>query len=352
MRLLETILAHNSSVMFLAPHFYPMIALDQFVELYTKMVSFIRDDNLTTVFVLLSKFDVKMWLNTRPPLVKTTALLSIVMKAIISLGLQPNSEGLVVLEVLRTHMTSLLIFDINGCFSVALTEFLNGSTRASISVLCWADFLSVLNFDVDTGAQSESVILMDHVIEALHYMAIYFPNAVESLNNELETFHKNWAPYVKSLVKLLLHLFQYSIRYTLETRDKKDSAVLMELWDRLVSVYKPLIIPQSFGKIWTLLRIEEVSMLVQSFTDMIRFMIDLWIGEDNELVYCFLMNEVWSFYSQSVLPTIREEQSLEIFNAIFLTLPWIRYCPKLQDMESVMQVRLFHNGSMTVWSKN
>ena len=342
MPLLETILAHTSSVMFLAPHFSPMCTSnEEFVELYSKVVSFIPQSIDTVIFVLLSKFEISNWLNQQnpnKPLI--SSLLTQTMKAVGLIGREPNSEGFVILEVLRNHLNTLLRSDLDTNYWVVFTELLTLSSQANVSTLCWSDFLSVLDFKEEMNNDVTFCISMDRIKESLYYMACYFQNVCESLNHELETLYKIWEPYVKQLVILLKNLFYHSIMYSFRHRaGRTKETVLRELWENIVSVFKPWIIPKSSGKVWTLLRVESIILLVQTFTDTIRLVIDC-SSEDNEL-YCFILNDLLSFYGAEIARFVVEDQSIEIFHTSLSTLPWQSDCPSVQEMTYTIQVYIF-----------
>jgi len=349
MPLLDTILNHMTSVMFLAPHFSPVkCAPHHFVELYTKVISHISyNESVTVIFVLLSKFDIANWLNQQPTKPSVAILLGSIMRAVGLLGYEPDSEGLVILEVIRNHLGTLLRSDLNGHFPTVLAELLTLSSATSVSSLCWSDFLSTYRFEDDTKTVEESAISMDQIKEALYYMAGYFYNVSQSVNCELETLYKVWEPYVYSLSVLLRNLFARSITHSMRNRaGRARETVLRELWESLTSVFKSWIVPQSSGKIWTLLRVESVVTMMQVFTDMIRVIVELSCAKDgdesnNNDGYCFVLNDLMSFYASEIAPRVREDQSIEIVHSHFITLPWQHYCPSLQEMTYTIQVYIF-----------
>lgn len=349
MPLLDTILSHMTSVMFLAPHFSPVkCAPHHFVELYTKVISHIsQNEHVTVIFVLLSKFDITNWLNQQPAKPSVTALLGSIMRAIGLLGYEPNSEGLVILEVIRNHLSTLLRSNLNDHYPSVLAELLTLSSSTNVSPLCWSDFLATYGFTEDIRTAEECSISLDQIKEALYYMAGFFHNATQSVNCELETLYKLWEPYVYSLSVLLRNLFTRSITHSMLNRTgRPHDIVLREIWESLTSVFRSWIVPQSSGKIWTLLRVENVVVMVQAFTDMVRVVVELSCTKDGDdsntnNTYCFLLNDLMSFYASEIAPRVREDQSIEIFHSQLITLPWRHYCPSLQELNFTIQVGIF-----------
>lgn len=339
--LLETILSHTTSVMFLAPHFSPMCCThQQFVELYDRVVLSIPCKIDTVVFVLLSKFEVTNWLSKQPSQINVSNFLSRTIKAVELIGREPNTEGVVILEIIRNHLNTLLHSDLNTHYWLALTEMLSLSARGTVSVLCWSDFLSVLEFGEDLNPEKECRITIDRVKESLQYMGSYFRNVCESLDCELETLYKTWELYIEPLTILMKNLFSYAIAHSLYHRgDRPKEVAMREQWELIVSVFRPWIIPRLAGKVWTLLRVESVIEIVGTFASTIYMLVNSSFQDNNRhFAYCFVLNDVLAFYASEIASCVRENQSIEIFHTSLLTLPWQHLCPTLQEMAFVIQV--------------
>ena len=339
--LLETILSHTSSVMFLAPHFSPMCCThQQFVELYDRVVLSIPCDIDTVVFVLLSKFEVPNWLSQKPSQMNVSNFLSRTIKAVGLIGREPNTEGVVILEIIRNHLNTLLRSDLNTHYWLVLTELLSLSAGDTVSVLCWSDFLSILEFGEDLNPEKDCRVTIDRIKESLHYMASYFRNVCESLDCELETLYKIWEPYIEPFTILMKNLFSYTIAHSLYHRGERPKEVAVrEQWELVMSVFRPWIIPRLAGKVWTLLRVESVIEMVGTFASTIYMLVNSSFQDDNgNFAYCFVLNDLLAFYASEIAPGVREDQSVEIFHTSLLTLPWQHLCPTLQEMAFVIQV--------------
>ena len=330
--LIDAILNHEASFMFLAPYFTPMTSVEHFAELYFKVVTILSHDKLTTVFVLLSKFDFNIWLLSKPSFQTVVEVASYIMDAMRIIGIQPNSEGIVVLELFRAHMVSILNNNLQHFFSRYLQSLLTASSQKAISEVCWNDLLLSIEYDTDEEDPLPYVVIKD----AIEYMGSFFYDHTDRVNFQLDLYYEIWENYTKIINQLLQRLFYSYIQQTVRLINEcnKDQ-VLHELWETILSVYKPWVIPKTPGKIWTLLRSESVLSIVQSFTEVLRYVID---ACTREMKYCVFMNFVWTFYFQSVVPVVCEEQSLEIFHSMLATLPWSFFCPTVNELAFILQV--------------
>lgn len=334
--LLDAILNQNSSIMFLAPHFAPINSPENFVKLYSKIVTFMNAGNETTVFVLFSKFDMGSWLASNPALLDRREMVALIMTALCKIGAQPNTEELVVLEVIRGHMITLLSSNVEEYFSKVLQELLNGSSSSSIATICWSDFVACLGYDKQQSPRAnESSLSVGQIKETIPFIAGYFQNNVDQVNHHLDALYEVWNPYIKQVNMLLFGLLQRNIVHEMNLMNEynKDQ-ILHDLWETIVAVYQPLILPRTPGKIWSLLRIESVLAVIQSFIEAVRLVIDLH-GTENG--YCGLLNVVWTYYFVSIVPAVKEEQSLELFHSLLTILPWSLYCPAIQELSCVLQ---------------
>ena len=288
------------------------------------------------VFVLLSKFDMNCWLTTNPSTSERAGMITLIMMALNKIGADPNAEGSIVLENVRGHMLILLSSNITEYYSKVLQDLLNGSAASAIATVCWNDFICCLGLEKQE-AHDEYRLSIGQVIESIHFLAEYFQNIVDKSNHHLDVVYETWDPYTKSLNKLLFGLFDQLIHHTLnQTSTYNKERALRDLWDTIVSVYQPWILPRTPGMIWTLLRTESVICMIQSFTEATRLVINLCVERSG---YCLILNCVWTYYFQYIVPSVKEEQSLEMFHSLLATLPWTHFYPSVHELSFVLQVR-------------
>ena len=268
---------------------------------------------------------------------------TLIMKAMVQIGAHPNTEGSVILETIRGHMMILLDSDINEFFNKMLLDFLNGSANSSIATVCWGDFVSCLGYDKE---ELSNLLFVGQVKKSIQFLATYFVNILDDCSYQLEVLYEQWGPYINPLNQLLSGLFRQLLHHTatqITTHTKED--LLRETWEHIISVYQAWLVPRTSGNIWSLLRMDSVMCFIQSFTEIIRLVVDLFGIKGG---YCVILNYVWSYYFQSIVQSVKEEQSLEMFHSFFATLPWILYCPTVQELSFVLQVKIYCTFTMVL----
>uniref|UniRef100_A0A9L0R8Z0 Ectopic P-granules 5 autophagy tethering factor n=1 Tax=Equus caballus TaxID=9796 RepID=A0A9L0R8Z0_HORSE len=117
-KVLQTILKNRRLCSLLSPFFTPNAAPAEFIQLYEKVVKFLSEDNSDVVFMLLTKFDLKQWLNaTKPPLSDRTRLLESIHLALTAWGLEPEEDILMPFNLFCKHWTFLLLYQFPDQYS-------------------------------------------------------------------------------------------------------------------------------------------------------------------------------------------------------------------------------------------
>ena len=314
-----------------------MADVHNFTTLYSKLVTHINADCFTTVFVLLSKFDINAWLDCSPPASERLTMVMVMMVALKNLGVQPNSEATVVFEILRKQIAILFSSGFNSYFSKVLVELLNFSSATSISAVFWSDFVGFVQTSIAQGSLST-----EQLKESVHYLISYFQNETYAVGCHLDDFYNIWSIYIESLSLLLKTLLMTVINDSF-----KDCGDLERLiknnWDICCSLYQPWLVPQSKGKIWSLLRTDLVLFMIKSFTECIQL---LTVPSKNG--YCSVLNYIWNFYYHAIVPAVTEKQSLDLFHSILIMLPWYQMYPSLEELDQILQVCILQVQKMNI----
>ncbi|XP_047133521.1 ectopic P granules protein 5 homolog isoform X1 [Hydra vulgaris] len=324
--LLDTVLKRQELIVFLGHHFSPLLDVTNFTVLYSKLANHLDASYSTTVFVLLSKFDINAWLDCSPPDSEKLKIVMLMMIALKNLGSQPNSEATVVLEIVRKQI-SILFCDFNSYYSKVLVELLEISSSRSISPVFWTDFVA---FVQDSTAKRD--LSITQVNESVHFLISYFQNKTHEVVCNLDSLYESWSIYIESLSILLKTLVTMIIKCSFATTSNNLERLVKDNWVICCSLYQPWLVPQSKGKIWSLLRTDLVAMMISSFTECINL---LTVPAKNG--YCSVLNYLWDFYYQSIVPAVTEKQSLDLFHSVFITLPWSKMYPSLEELNQILE---------------
>lgn len=255
------------------------------------------------------------------------------MKALRKIGAKPSKESMMILEVMRSHMLVLLNSDINEIFNKILVEFLDSSGSCSIAVACWDDLITCLGYHNKDGTLD--ALYVGQVKESVQFLAHYFANVLVKNEHRLDDMYEKWEPYMDHFSQLLSGLFRQLIYHMASRRDEfKQDSLMREIWEYILSIYQPWLVPKGSGKIWSLLRIHSVTHVLKSFVETIQMAISL----TKDYGYCIFLNYVWTYYFKSIVQSVKEEQSLDVFHVHFLSLPWILYRPTVHELDCALQV--------------
>ena len=75
--------------------------------------------------------------------------------------------------------------------------------------------------------------------------------------------------------------------------------------------------------------------MVQSFTESARLVSDLSIYNN---IFSFGLNMVWAFYCSEIASCLLQDNALEIYHGLLMTLPWASFGPSMQDLNRMLEV--------------
>ena len=117
-----------------------------------------------------------------------------------------------------------------------------------------------------------------------------------------------------------------------------SSRFISKTWNDVFTIYRPWIVPHQADGSWPAFYVEDSLLLIQSFTESARLISDLCIYSN---IFSFGLNMVWAFYCSEVACCLRQENALEIYHGLLMTLPWASFSPSLQDLNRMLEVRCY-----------
>uniref|UniRef100_A0A8D1XVL2 Ectopic P granules protein 5 homolog n=1 Tax=Sus scrofa TaxID=9823 RepID=A0A8D1XVL2_PIG len=220
-KVLQTILKNRRLCSLLSPFFTPNAAPAEFIELYEKVVKFLSEDNSDMIFMLLTKFDLKQWLNTtKPPLSDRTRLLESIHLALTAWGLEPDEDILMPFNLFCKHWTYLLLYQFPDQYSDILRLLMQSSAEQLLSPECWKATLRALGCcapNCQQGAASaESTVLQSspdvllsdkQVMETIQWLSNFFYKLrLSTLDFKSFGLFSKWSPYMADMKTLLGYL--------------------------------------------------------------------------------------------------------------------------------------------------
>ncbi|XP_054579786.1 ectopic P granules protein 5 homolog [Eptesicus fuscus] len=363
-RVLETILKNRRLCSLLSPFFTPNAAPAEFIQLYEKVVRFLSEDNSDMIFMLLTKFHVKQWLNTaKPPLSERTRLLESIHLALTAWGLEPDEDILMPFNLFCKHWTYLLLYQFPDQYSDILRLLMQSSAEQLLSPECWKATLRALGCCVPNcqqgAALAESMVLQSsadvllsdkQVMETIQWLSNFFYKLrLSTLDFKSFGLFSKWSPYMDDMKTLLGYLVKRLLDSEMDCLAQDPSAssktVLRSLHSVIIQLFKPWILvledSESGQRHYPWLESDAVaaSGIVQLFTDCIgslheRFKVlgNLLPGDAGAL-QLHLMH-----YCEACTAPKMPEFILYALHSAYQKLPWRDLHPDQMLMEAFFKV--------------
>ncbi|XP_042766523.1 ectopic P granules protein 5 homolog isoform X1 [Panthera leo] len=361
-KVLETILKNRRLCSLLSPFFTPNAAPAEFIQLYGKVVKFLSEDNSDMIFMLLTKFDLKQWLNaTKPPLSDRTRLLESIHLALTAWGLEPDEDILMPFNLFCKHWTYLLLYQFPDQYSDILRLLMQSSAEQLLSPECWKATLRALGCcapNCQQGAasaessvlqSSPDVLLSDkQVMETIQWLSNFFYKLrLSTLDFKSFGLFSKWSPYMADMKTLLGYLVKRLLDSEMaclaQDPSASSKAVLRSLHSVIIQLFKPWILVlednESSQRHYPWLESDAVvaSSIVQLFTDCVdslheSFKDKLSPGDDGALRLHLL------HYCEACTAPRMPEFILYAFHSAYQKLPWRDLHPDQMLMEAFFKV--------------
>jgi len=340
-RLVKTILAEEASVGFLAPHFNPSPKFRSFLHLYSTTTSLFSETRLTALFVLVSKFDLRTWLGLGPSVSETTFMVRTIITVMEKFGKEPSEDVGMLFGLFRSHLELILRYRFPQQFNQVLALLFETCQKGTLPFVCLQDFLVIIgcknNEENRSQASAPCQVDANEAYQAITWLSAFFSELHKTFyysNSKLYTAWKVYLPYIASLLPFLFAklLDPYS---TDEISSTEKDRFISKTWNDVFTIYRPWIVPHQADGSWPAFYVEDSLLLIQSFTESARLISDLCIYSN---IFSFGLNMVWAFYCSEVACCLRQENALEIYHGLLMTLPWASFSPSLQDLNRMLEL--------------
>nr|XP_025742648.1 ectopic P granules protein 5 homolog isoform X4 [Callorhinus ursinus] len=361
-KVLETILKNRRLCSLLSPFFTPNAAPAEFIQLYEKVVKFLSEDNSDMIFMLLTKFNLKQWLNTtKPPLSDRTRLLESIHLALTAWGLEPDEDILMPFNLFCKHWTYLLLYQFPDQYSDILRLLMQSSAEQLLSPECWKATLRALGCcapNCQQGAasaessvlqSSPDVLLSDkQVVETIQWLSNFFYKLrLSTLDFKSFGLFSKWSPYMADtktfLGYLVKRLLDSEMACLAQDPCPSSKTVLRSLHSIIIQLFKPWILVledhESSQRHYPWLESDAMVALsiVQLFTDCIDSLHesfkDKLLPSDEGALRLHLMH-----YCEVCTAPRMPEFILYAFHSAYRRLPWRDLHPDQMLMEAFFKV--------------
>ncbi|XP_046871698.1 ectopic P granules protein 5 homolog [Hypomesus transpacificus] len=265
-RVLSTILDQRRLCPLISPFFTPNAAPNQLVSLYQDVVTSLHPDSADVIFMLLTKFDLSLWLSEAQPVFgERTRLLELLHGALCVCGREPDPELLTPFHLFTRHWTLLLRHHFPDHYSDCLRLLMTSCSDQLLSPECWKVTLRALGCSAPLRSSSAPLpppadppappsrapisLSPQLVEETVDWLSDYFLRSRLS-KADLRSFglYSAWTPYISEVAAFWGHLIgclidlQFSVCVREPVGSSKVLKGLQELHSKIVRLFKPWIL--------------------------------------------------------------------------------------------------------------
>ncbi|XP_043590253.1 ectopic P granules protein 5 homolog isoform X3 [Bombus pyrosoma] len=366
-QLLSTIMQKPNLGSLLGPYFTPVAgSASAFLQMYHTVVEFSMSTKVDLCFVLLSKFDVGIWLNyKRPRLSERSTFIHLIFRALCDMGLNPDETKLVLHELFRNHLRLVLLHEFPEHYGEVLSVVLKNSERQDLSLDVWRDLLGALSGksknafpsyskirdEIRHYATEQKLLSRQEIYDTAILLKRHFTQ--ERLKYGLYGLYPKYRIYNEPLSTFLGMVGHALVALTLQSdRGSLGDQLCEKIWPVLSEMYSPWVAPywtqdlKEPAAAWIQQLTDDRSVLlpwivtdgpyankfVAMFIECVRFIIDILPASSK--ILCF----VWQFYVINFAHDSVKDHILNVIHGNFLSLPWDRFYPSVNDVELMAKV--------------
>ncbi|KAL8604118.1 hypothetical protein ACOMHN_047330 [Nucella lapillus] len=372
LQVLQFSLDHPGLAGMVAPHLVPGNAPHLFLTMYQHLIVALQQQNLSLVFMLLTKFDVEAWLEQiRPHADERKHFLEILGSALMACGAEPSKDSRLVFDLYVGHLRCVLRHQFPANLSPILILLLQGSSNEGLHTRCWEMFLMECcapcqgpearimppPFSVPHVQACHSLPLsIQQLEEVLKWLGVYFSRERRSQQSSSAFgLYPRWARYVPYVSLLLALLSRSFIAKVMATADSLNPFKEIQIvWLQQLEVWQAWMEPVAQSppapatpagapspevlQPWTEGDGTVAVSMVESFRHTLLFMhstLTEVAPQYSSSVFSLLLMHYMTKLSQRSSPP----HVTNILMAEFSQLPWELLKPDLQLLETMTQVK-------------
>lgn len=333
----------------ISSHFIPLNSPRVYVTMYEKLVQILKRDNPDLVFVLLSKFDIPMWLSTINPVqMEMKRLIDILGIALYSCGIDPDKAHSLVFALYCSHLKHLLNHKFPQNLNDVLGLVLKGSIEHALHQQCWEILYKcvfVINREEGTEETDKMTVLsIEQIRTILHHLGDFFlqsrllipDNSSFGLYPSLSRYIDDIRNIIRDLLLCLINKVQPNMA------DMNPAGALDMIWQTIVQTYSPWIqtIQSEKSQLlpWIQSDIESGTKMMESTLEVLK-----------KVFTCFadpippyqpnMLGKVWMYYAGSLCHKHSPSHIVSVYSSVLSQLPWQQLKPDKYVLHSMMQFK-------------
>lgn len=368
--LLQFCLDNPSLAGMVSPHFVPNNAPLNFVSMYEQLITVLQQQDLSLVFMLLTKFDVWAWLEEdHPQAADKKRFLEVLGSALMSCGAEPTPETKLVFDLYLAHLKCMLRHQFPVNLSSVLILLLHGSSSEELHTSCWEMLLmecccppsgpgdrptSPLFSTELIGACNDIPLSTQEVQQMLRWLGAWFMHQRVTQEDTVSFgLYPRWGryvPYISLLMGLLSRSFVAKVLVSMQEHDPFEAMQVvwqeqLRLWQAWLEPLPPPntstpvgVIADTMLQPWTEGDNTVAVTMVEMFKSTLLFThttLAKTAPQFSSTVFSFLLMHYLTKLSQRSTPPYISD----VLVAEFAQLPWEQLRLDLQLLETMAQLK-------------
>lgn len=335
---LQAMLKNPSIVSHVSPFFTPAAADDeQYALMYHSLSSSLVPALYNTVFVLLSKFDLPHWLTSHAPSRAIRGHLLVSVELMLGkCGHSPKATVLPLVELLCSHLHSLLLFSFPQQYAPVLTMLLRGTSSCSIPVATWSILIQALGHSTsdeaaqirDTCVKHQCTLSLDEAAETLAVATAHF---AELRTSDASLAADGLYSRVKPYLSVLRHFFSVIAHTYIWKKVNSPKDNLQQAVKTVLQLYGPwleLTEDKNACAPWLPKDTDGALCMADSLVRALAFFHDCCCNVANISV----MSLVWQHYFVKYVWPNPPKHIKDAVQVAFGKLPWSQFSPSVEDV--------------------
>ncbi|XP_061187011.1 ectopic P granules protein 5 homolog [Saccostrea echinata] len=334
----------------MSPHFVPINNPHTYVTMYERLVQILQQQNPDLVFMLLTKFEIAQWLQTRSPApIEVKRFVDILASGLYSCGVDPDTKHGMVFEIYCKHLRAVLRHNFPQNLNYVLNIILTGTAKQQIHPKCWQILQEHCFYARGTDVTSRrtnvgSDMSTEQTKHCLSAIGCFFLQ-LRTSSSDLGSFglYPSTMLYVSHITQLIQDLMICFINKVLPTLQETNPAQVLDvIWQTHIMAFaawiQPLETETSPLLPWIQADCEAGKKMVEAFVFVTKYLHQAFINvippyQSNPLI------RIWLYFCDVLCGKQVPAHVTNIYNQEFLELPWEALKPNTQVLDSMMQLK-------------
>ncbi|XP_055999889.1 ectopic P granules protein 5 homolog isoform X2 [Ostrea edulis] len=332
----------------MSPHFVPINNPHTYVTMYERLVQILQQQNPDLVFMLLTKFEIAQWLQSKSPApIEVKRFVNILASGLYSCGVDPDAKHSMVFEIYFKHLKAVLKHNFPQNLNYVLNIILTGTAEQKLHPRCWQILQQHCFYEGDNTSRRTDVG-SDMSTEQTKYCLttighFFLQLRTSSTDHGSFGLYPGTTVYLPHITRLLQDLMICFINKVLPTLQETNPTQVLDLiWQTHITAFaawlQPLQTETSPLLPWIQADCEAGKKMVEAFVFVTQFLHQAFLN----IIPPYqgdTLSKLWWYFCDVLCGKQIPAHVTNVYNHEFSTLPWEELKPNNRVLDTMMQVK-------------